>query len=323
MRLATIDTLRGLAILAMILIHSAAYFLSDKAAFYVWNYSQFAVPIFFFCSSYLFFYKENLPTIKSAYPYFKKRLLRLLIPFYLYLAAYFVVVGIFERDRLTPEFVLRHLTMTTIAPEANWIVILFAIFAFLMPLFAYLFRHKRTLLFGYLAISLLSSVYLMFFRFPLHFKLIMWLPWSIIVLFGLFFVKNERKKWFFPATIIFSFGVFILTFFIQIALGNSLVHFNNKYPPNLYYLSYGIFFITILFYFFEKDVVKFKSILKPVHFLSVYSYSIFFIHFIVLYVLIHVVDYKKLGWVGVFAVVFAMSVVIQRVGLRFVNAKIS
>jgi len=50
-----IDNLRGMAMLAMIVIHSISYFFSDKLSFLIWDYSQWAVPVFFFCSFYLFF----------------------------------------------------------------------------------------------------------------------------------------------------------------------------------------------------------------------------------------------------------------------------
>ncbi len=320
MRLTTIDTLRGLAIFAMILIHSSAYFLSNKAAFVLWNYSQFAVPIFYFCASYLFFYKDHPPHLSTIYPYFKKRFWRLLKPFYIYVIIYLLLVKVFEPSHITLDFVVRHLTMTTIPSEADWIVILFLQFAIIAPLILFFFTHKRSLFYGYFAISLISSICFMFFIGP-HYKFTMWLPWSLILYFALYFLKNEKKKWFYPVTTLCSFSLYITFLLIQKFLGHSLLFFNNKYPPNLYFMLYGIFFITVVFYIVENEVLKIHLLLKPMHFLSIYSYSIFFIHLIVLYVVVQTTHYTNFGWIGLFTIVFTGSVLIQKAILMLTHSK--
>ncbi len=50
----TIDTLRGMAMLAMIMLHAASYYFGSKTTFLIWDNLQWAVPVFLFCSMALF-----------------------------------------------------------------------------------------------------------------------------------------------------------------------------------------------------------------------------------------------------------------------------
>ena len=69
-----IDNLRGLAMIVMILTHATAYFPNDIVSFTLWNWSNFAVPIFLFCSVYLFIKKIWIAT-GSLYFFFEKNVL--------------------------------------------------------------------------------------------------------------------------------------------------------------------------------------------------------------------------------------------------------
>lgn len=92
MRNSTIDSLRGLAIVAMIMLHTNAYFLSRGGwVSFSWNWLHFAVALFVFCSVYLFWKKAPA----QPYPvmeYIKKRVLRLLIPYYMFLLVFLQII---------------------------------------------------------------------------------------------------------------------------------------------------------------------------------------------------------------------------------------
>ena len=140
----------------------------------------------------------------------------------------------------------------------------------------------------------------------------MWLPWSIISFFSYYFVKNEEKKYFFPATVLTGLTVFILFRIILSQYQHTLVLQYNKYPPNLYYLSYGITCITLLYYFFSRVTLP-ALINRCLNFFSRYSYEIFFSHWFVLYVLSKIIAYWNWQWWQFTLLVFTVSVIIQLV----------
>src|SRR3990167_7983794 len=84
-RFETIDFLRGISIIFMMFIHSTIPFTYDSFAFGLSNIFQFVVATFVFCSAYLFYKKEAYLNINHTFSYFKKRLFRLLAPYYIFL----------------------------------------------------------------------------------------------------------------------------------------------------------------------------------------------------------------------------------------------
>ena len=118
-----------------------------------------------------------------------------------------------------------------------------------MPLISWLKKYKY-FYYGFFFLSIISSVYFIFS--PINYRVIMWLHWSSLAFFTIFFLKNEKnwKKLFLTAT------VFIVIFFIlrlvEIKIGHNLSQYANKYPPTLYHLSYGIFSTIVIFWLSKK-----------------------------------------------------------------------
>ncbi|MDA1317179.1 MAG: acyltransferase family protein, partial [bacterium] len=75
----TIDFLRGLAVLLMMLIHVTAYFLSDPIVRNIWDYTHIVVPLFIFCSGFIFFQRGNYSLDVSSVI---KRIKQLILPYY-------------------------------------------------------------------------------------------------------------------------------------------------------------------------------------------------------------------------------------------------
>ena len=96
----TIDTLRGLAMFAMMVIHACSYYLKDKTTLFIWDNLQWAVPVFVFCSFYLFFGRKDKFSASDWLPYLKKRLTKLLTPYYYFLAVFFPDVLGWDLDPL-------------------------------------------------------------------------------------------------------------------------------------------------------------------------------------------------------------------------------
>lgn len=306
-----IDLLRGVAIIAMILIHTTYYFLSDKTALTLWNYSQFAVPVFIFCSAFVFFHRSYTFTFYSFVLFVKKRLVRLLIPYYIFIAVFIPLVYYFEPKKINGQYILENIVSIG-GIDINWLVLLFIQFAIVMPIIFILYRKSLLLFFLYSIVAFISSVYFLFQNPPFDYKLIMWLPWSVIFLYTLFVVKNEGKKWFYPTTLSISFLLFLITRYISLLLNHSLYFQQNKYPPNIYFLFFGIFSTTILLFLAKK--IKNKMIISFVSFFSFYSYQLYFIHYIILYVItLTFLKTYHFEWWSLFLIVLITTIVVQKI----------
>ena len=85
---------------------------------------------------------------------------------------------------------------------------------------------------------------------------------------------------------------------------------NNKYPPNLYHLSYGVTMTFLLYLIFQN--ITFPGVVKKIiQFFSFNSYSIFFIHFLLIKILRDQFDIGKFGWLGFLFIILALTVVVQ------------
>lgn len=310
-RFKEIDILRGLGIFFIIVVHTASYYLFDKTAFFLWNYSQFAVPIFVFCSCFLFLKKREEYTIGRFFFYAKKRLYRLLKPYYIFLLFYLPVVWVWDPKKANVFWTIKEATLTTGGTEINWAVLLFVFISLMMPPLLYLLQKRGAFFYFYVFLSLVSCILFLFVQLPLNFRLLMWLPWSLIILFSWFLVAYEKRQWFYPTTILVSGLVFLyLTYFLK-SQGRSLIFIDNKYPPNLYFLSYGIFATTILYLLDKRGFFTVALLRRPINFLSQNSYSIFFIHLSLIVFTAAFFNVRVLLWWQFFLLVFTVTIVIQ------------
>lgn len=294
--------------LAMTFIHTSAYYLSNKTAFTLWNYSQFAVPVFIFCSSYIFFTRPF--DWKQTGSYIVKRLKRLLLPYYLFLIFYIVIILPGEPSKQSVNFILGSLTLTS-GIDLNWLVVLFLQFIAVNFLLQYS-KAKSSLIFTMFSLlALISSLVFLTTRFPYSYKIIMWLPWSIIIVFTMLFVEYVKKRWFLSLVFLISLSIFLILGSLLSSINRSLVMFDNKYPPNLYYLSYGVLSILVLFLLFKQKFMQIFPIRRFLTFLSIYSYEIFFIHFLVIFIITIFFKNLKFTWISFFLVVFTITMTIQ------------
>ncbi len=299
-----IDILRGISVLAIILIHSCVYFLKDKIAFVLWDYSQFAVAVFIFCSAYIFFAREPQINMSNFVAYLKKRLLRLLPTYYLFAFLYLVLALIFQHKAITGKIVMQNLLLIG-GIDFNWLVLLFVYLTLLMPLIFFLYQKNKTLFYLTGLVSIASSVLFIFFR-PANYRLTMWLPWLVIPYFTLIFLKYRQNK-------IFLFAAASLALIVFLVLRFTLIEgtqYQNKYPPNLYHLSYGIFALPVLYSLSRANLFNIKPVQKFILFLSSNSYTLFFIHLIIIF-LITVPVRLKLSWYSFFMIVLLLALTAQ------------
>jgi peptidoglycan/LPS O-acetylase OafA/YrhL len=304
-----LDIMRGVSIVAMILIHTSAYFLKDKTAYFLWDINQFAVPVFIFCSAYLFYKKESHSKLNHTVNYYKKRVVRLMVPYYIFLGIYLLLIWYAQPANITPSFLVANLTLTG-GLDLNWLVLLFLYMSLLMPVLMYLYRSRVKLFYSYCFIAVLSSIWFLFFR-PVEYRAIMWLPWSLLIPASWFIAEMESH---YP-TIVFTQIVLIATYALSryslLIQHSSLDHYRNKYPPNLYHISFGVISIIILFYACKVvDLYLYEPFKKAIIFFSTYSYQIFFTHFMIIYFL--TVIMKMTGsWETFYLKVVLMTVVTQ------------
>ena len=316
----TIDNLRGLAMFAMIVIHAASYYLRNKTTLLIWDNLQWAVPVFFFSSFYLFFLKTK--EIKKEYliPFFKKRLTRLLLPYYVFLAAYFFLAFFFDKNHFNSNFFLANFFLY--GGSFNWLVLVFVYFTFLMPVIWYLKRHK-IIYWGIFALSVASSFYFIFAK-PIPFRVILWLPWLSYMFFTTFFIENANKTKKLFLTAILSLVLFFILRQVEINIGHNLTHYENKYPPTLYHLSFGVFWVIILHWLSEKNVFAVFKFDRLLYFLSINSYPLYFIHILVIY-MIRWLHLSPPYWPIFFVEIFGLSCLIRilylRLGRAFVRGR--
>jgi len=270
-----IDVLRGLGIISMILIHVTAWYRSDHSASFFWNSSQFAVQVFVFCSGYVFALKNLSSNTLLSVIGMLRRAFRLLIPYYAFLLVYLPVENLITHRSLTPPYILRSITLTG-GPDFNWAVLLFLQMAILSPILAWLFRKHRTLFWIVSTVAFFSSVASLGMHVA-NYKLVMWLPWAVIALFSWYIAV--RKTWVMPFMI--SSLLFLVSGAFIATMSASMLFFDNKYPPNIYYLSYGAIWILALMKIIPYIPIN-NGIRRLGSFIGKNSYELFFIHFLIL-----------------------------------------
>jgi len=131
-----------------------------------------------------------------------------------------------------------------------------------------------------------------------------------LIYFTIYFIEQEKNKKKLLLISFISLLIFLVTRMVEIKIGHNLSQYTNKYPPTLYHLSYGIFSIIIIFLLSKKNIFNFLNFDKLLNFLSINSYSLFFIHILVMYYL----NWKNLktgNWFTFFLLILVISSGIQ------------
>ena len=242
-----------------------------------------------------------------------KRIKRLIIPYYLYLVVLFSAFYMIDPSSLSVDGVIKKFLFFQ-GRDLSWLVVLFLMF---IPLFAFLeyaYQKRPTLLKAVGGITLIISIFLLTNTIGLPFRYIMWLPWCVYLIFTLLYAKGVFSKKMIVAILVLSALTYGISRDVLIGANHTLTLTENKYPPNIFYLSYGIFW-TILLYelhlFFNARGVIPPVVQRCFDFMSTHSYSLFFIHFWYVTILRKMIDYQMLGWLGFFGVVLLASIVTQ------------
>jgi surface polysaccharide O-acyltransferase-like enzyme len=294
----------------MMLTHAALPYRLARGAFFIWDFSHFSVPIFVFCSLYLFFAKPHALDLKGYFLYLKKRLVRLIIPFYWYVAAFFLLS--FTIGRVRPDIDHLKYLLPWSGPEGSWLIILFFYMTVLAPLVLYVYRKSKFWTWVLFLVSAASTVYFLFVR-PPNYLLLMWLPWTSVMLFVLFFVNYISKKD--KRLFVTGMSLFVLFLVLRSYLASenrTLILINHKYPPDIYYFAYGMSGLVATYWLVTKGLFGKLKMEKILHFFSVNSLSLYFIHNLVIYSL-DKLNIRFGYWPLYFLVIVSASAAVQSI----------
>lgn len=314
----TIDFLRAISIVVMMIMHVNAYYLGDKISLLFWSYSQWVVPAFVFCS-----FAVGKYEIKNAQEYIRflaKRIKRIVVPYYIWLIAHVLLIWIVTQKFPTFDYIIKNVIFTGGA-SFNWLVLLFIYLTIFGPIM-YFGVFKRPIV-GIVVLipGIVASIIFIFNQnyWGNSFRLSMLLPWISITVCLLFlqkFILEKKVRLIAILTAVFTFTFIFFFFNVILPLGMRHDLYFHKYPPNIYFVVYCIF-TTPIAYFVTKifaDFVLSKSeiVSKTVQYISKNSYSIFFVHTLVLYVVEKVLLNKGITYQQFLLLLFVATFVLMQ-----------
>lgn len=238
-----IDFLRFIGMVGIMLSHSVCPTL-------LMNIRNFDVPLMVFISSYCLAEYSYKGTYME---YVRGRFLRIYTPplifvvcYYLFASAYFPFGSPLDLNPVINAMLL-------LTPDALWILRVFLSIAIISPAFLFLFhKYSMRVNIAVLIAMFIVNEFLAFIAGDYKGEgyvaciIVMTLGYSIIAYVGIILSRLHRKQ-------IFTFGCL---FFIIFALISTIYYYSKgcfldlsdrKYPPSLYYLSYGLGVSLILF----------------------------------------------------------------------------
>lgn len=325
-RFEQIDFLRAVAIVGVIAIHTLSYSLNNRVTYFFWNYLNFVVVSFVFCSGYVltYLYKEKFRTDFKVVAWFIKRASKLLIPFYIYLAIHYSLWLIFPQYfngaglQKSTLFIFKSLFLLG-GVDLNWLPLLFLQLTLLFPFF--MKGLKQTMLLKiYIPFALLITIFFTLYRFPYaYYRPAMWISWSTILLLAIYIFSKDNADTSSRTTVsryvkgaAISGALFAGLMFYNYLNHKSFQLVDYKYPPGLYYLLYGLCISFLILAIGEATMLKYPFIKKASLFLSKNSYSLFFIHYILLDLIIKATKQSGFfAYSGIqFLIVFSLSLII-------------
>ena len=309
-----IDYLRAIATVGFIFTHVLSDNLGNPRINFLWNYMHFVVVGLVFCSAYVYAAAhESQKKLVYSFSWVKKRFLRLYVPFVIYLATHYILWFIFPhifhgyQIKRSWSFILSSLTLTG-GIDIGWIPVLFLELSLIFPLLLVIARRRksRDILLILLA---LATLLMTFFRvFDEYSRALAWIPWSLVALLGfIYFDAQKASAKFAKRLSIMTVGVmsiaWILLFMILRGMHNRLTLTVHKYPPDLYFLSYGIAITAVLLLLLTKKYHKQSRLTDFTKFVSSQSYTIFFVQYIVLDM---VITNLRIGWFAQTLIVLAL-----------------
>ncbi|HYK08509.1 MAG TPA: acyltransferase [Candidatus Eisenbacteria bacterium] len=311
-RFVYIDFIRALSIIGVIAIHTLSFSLGSSINLFIWNFLQFVVGAFVFCSGFVHsHYESKFTSFPVIFSWYKKRAIRILLPFYIYFCVHFLLFFFFPT--FFTHFGLQKSFSYIVGSiflyggiNASWLPLLFLQLTVLTPLL-FLLNKKRILWIYIICCVIVTAVGTLWFVPYSWYRGTMWIGWSLIFLLGILAPKIKSTGKLFAGltllgTILSSFLLFLFSNF-----HHSINFTDNKYPPNLYYLSYAVAGTSLLFLLSKKFIPVIPE--WTYEYISKKSYSLFFIHYIVLDFILN--SFHRLGSLAIFIITVLISLIIS------------
>ncbi|MCP3682278.1 MAG: acyltransferase [bacterium] len=324
-----IDYLRGLAILFMTLQHVILPFMimhpnrfsSDAYLLVIRDVLNFSVGIIIICSGFSLYYscrKLQFKNIKDILLFYKKRILRLLVPWFVFVMVSLVSYGLllfFSKENL--EKILAEYSFIQsvslfgipIGFAFHWIVIAMVLLTFLFPFLKYIYEKSKYT--PHIMVLVYLIAYSVSLKFPLEFIafpqlnvnvlsiasfIVAFLAgWGLVYMFGFSLEKlyEERKlrrhEW---SITLFFIALFIIDYFVLKRLGIETMLNLSKFPPSPHFLLLGIvstlLVLNILDKYYHTIHAYFRKILS---FLSYNSYWLYLYGFWALAIISYLFGY--------------------------------
>lgn len=324
----SIDVLRAIALTGMIIIHIS------PTIDWISEIRSFDVPLMVFLSGVSFSLSGGNKTSYSSYVL--KRFQRLILPTWifliifhtLYLAVSLLVGNTFNINGFLWSVISRFSLMTG---WYVWIMRLFFIVALFAPLIATITKSFKLIhLYFFIIIALLLNEILVLWigestsQDDWRVILEMNIPYLVIFCIGSFVHRMSRTS-----TITMIMSCLVAFLFLALLLKTETGAFQSlqlyKYPPQAYYIIYGLFFSLLLWLIRNKIVLFFSSIkiLGIVEFIGSHTMWIYFWH---IFLVVFVAEYISIAAIRflvvfVFACLFTFlqSIYITKLSLRCKN----
>lgn len=251
-----IDILRAIGLFLLMLAHV-------HPNVFVQQFRCFDVPLMLLISGYVAKYDPKEGLIK----FYIKRALRLIVPVYLYLISLFSLWYLASLINLLtlPENFYSILINSFLLLNENsigfvWIIRVFIYMMLITPLIFKLklepIKNVLMVIFVLTVFSVLSEIYYMSFEsdsivWILNKEVFMYaITYSIVFVVGRCMKVSNFKQ--FHLVFVISLLIFLLTLFFHLINSSSLIITDYKYPPRIYFITYGIVLSLIFLRTFKK-----------------------------------------------------------------------
>ena len=299
----SIDLMRGIAILMVILVHTSQKVEGDMFSRSFLDYGQMGVQLFFVASAFTLCYSFEIrrSTDKSLTNFYLRRYFRLAPGYYVGILLYFLLNLVYRASGVSSEWknndnpfdiILNMFFLNGLVPSANnsvvpggWSIGTEMLFYLIFPLLFYIYsKLQRFKYFNFtmpiLALALSLSIQFAFYLLTknpdyfnnngfIFFSIVNQLPVFCVGMSMYYAFKNDSLKNISTTTSILMFTILTILSSYLMVLGNELFTFIFAITPFISALSF-LFLFTLL----KIRILKTKSFLKLVYFLILDIYYI-------------------------------------------------
>ena len=251
-----IDFLRFIGMSLVILAHV-------NAPIMVHQVRCFDVPLMVFVSGLSYSGKNIKPSFRN---YFLPRILRLTVPVYVFITVYFIICALLGKAQSITTVLGTYCLLTSPSIGYVWIIKVFILMMLITPMLLKLSRYiNHWYTFIFLALTLLiedvicqnvvPNINLPLLKLAFSETIPYIIGYSAIFMLGLNMRNVSSKEGI--STIVILTVMAIVIFFIQLFSGKSLNLQAYKYPPQAYFLIYGMLVSCILW-----SMRNFKPLIK-------------------------------------------------------------